>query len=389
MEDLTAEISGPTMASFQQMFAESNEDFLSILFGIVSVQNYCENNDERSKTEKNRCKVMVKNWVIINFEDAMDCKTGELNRSALKSLVQGKTDLQFVGFLRFLNVKNVDYAPSFLDRKLMSAVLQSCSWEKPKPKPHVYIMVWAELTAILSRKYTMTTFLLEHTKECIEGPWCRKIPLVVPNLGMGQRVQYVEEFEIGSSVALSEMLSEADLGECISFDLESKFQHLNTKFVSCMDVASENIIQLEVSRINHEMEVTSLEQKITEQNLVSREMKAVRGLLSDLKSALEVDLYENLTRHVDNNIKDNSEVFSTIQENEVETMPMVPVELSGKSIDKDQSISELETMPIDTERVTKSTEKQKCGELKEKRNVSCDLSMKLVLSEEEDLFSSP
>jgi len=285
MEEVTAEISGPVLAAFHHKFGESQADFLAILLGCVSVQNYKENSDLATQTEKRKVRVVVEDWVMATMEKVMDFKTGELNKEALKSIVEGKKDLKFVGMLKFKKTTIVDMTPSFLDRKLIAAVLASCSWSNPRP--HLYLLVGEEVTSTLSMKYSMATFLLEHEKRCLEGPWSKKIPLVVPNLGTDQRMVYMQGGG-GGSKALKEMMEGSGLEKACVVDVDKNFQPLSARFKAGMEIVSDKVIELENSKAVLDNEVMILKQKLNERLQMTREMKMVRGLQGDLKTALEV-----------------------------------------------------------------------------------------------------
>eukprot|EP00092_Neocalanus_flemingeri_P036774 GFUD01040035.1.p1 GENE.GFUD01040035.1~~GFUD01040035.1.p1 ORF type:complete len:335 (+),score=116.59 GFUD01040035.1:283-1287(+) len=286
MEEVKAEISGPVLAAFHHRFAESRADFLAILLGCVSVQNYSENSDLATQTEKSKMRVVVQDWVVVSMEKVMDFKTRVLNKEYLQSLVEGKSDFKFVGILKFKKAMKVNLSPSFLDRQVMAAVLASCSWKDPKP--HLYMLVGEEVTTTtLSIKYSMTTFLLEHKKECVQGPWSRKMPLVVPNLGTDQRVEYMQGGG-GGSRALKEMVGGIGIEESCMVDVDINFKPISVRLKAGMELGCDRVIEMSESRAGLEDEVTRLEQELSDRLELSREMKVMMGLQGDLKTALEV-----------------------------------------------------------------------------------------------------
>ena len=289
MEEVVAEIYGPVHAAFQHKFEESQGDFLAILLGSVSVQNYSENSDLAVNTEKSKIRVVVQDFVMANTEEVIDFKSGLLIKESLKSLVKGK-DFKFVGILKFQKTKIKELTPSFLDRKVMDAVLASCSWSEPRP--HLYLLVGEEVTTTLSIKYSLKTFLLEHKKDCLQGPWSRMIPLVIPNLGTHQRVEYMQGGG-GGGKALEEMVEGTGLVELCGLDVEENFQPLGDRFKAGMELISDRVVELEESKVSLEEEVKMLKQRMNDRLELSRGMKMVRGLQGDLKTALEVDLDED------------------------------------------------------------------------------------------------
>eukprot|EP00092_Neocalanus_flemingeri_P036775 GFUD01040036.1.p1 GENE.GFUD01040036.1~~GFUD01040036.1.p1 ORF type:complete len:339 (+),score=123.75 GFUD01040036.1:282-1298(+) len=286
MEEVKAEISGPVLAALHHRFAESRADFLAILLGCVSVQNYSENSDLATQTEKSKLRVVVQDLVIVSMEMMMDFKARELNKEYLQSLVEGKSGFKFVGVLKFKKAMKVNLSPTFHDRQVMAAVLASCSWKDPKPR--LYMLVGEEVTTTtLSIKYSMTTFLLEHKKECVQGPWSRKMPLVVPNLGTDQRVEYMQGGG-GGSRALKEMVEGVGIVESCVVDVDKNFKPISVRFKAGMDLGCDRVIELSESKAALEEEVMKLEQKLSDKLELSREMLMIRGLQGDLKTALEV-----------------------------------------------------------------------------------------------------
>ena len=288
MEEVTAEISGQVLAAFHHKFAESQADFLAILLGSVGVQNYTENTDLATKTEKRKVRVVVQDWTIASMQEVLDFKTGKFNKKLLESVGGGKLYLEFVGMLKFQKTKLVDLTPSFMDRKVMDAVLASCSWREPRS--HLYLLVGEEMTTTLSIKYSMKTVLLEHMKDCLQGPWSRMIPLVVPNLGTYPRVEY-KQAGGGGSKALEEMVEGTGLVESCMVDLDKTFQPLSARFKAGVELVHDRVTALEVeeSKANLEEEVKMLKQRINDRLELSRGMKMVRGLQGNLNTALEVD----------------------------------------------------------------------------------------------------
>ena len=298
--DVTAEISGPVLAAFQHRFGESPADFLAILLGNISVHNYSENSDMATQTEKSKVRVVVQDWIIVSMEEVMDFKSGKLNRESLQSLVKGKSDVKFVGMMKFKKSSPVDL--SFLDRKMMASVLDSCS--QSDPRPHLYILVGEEVTSTLSIKYNMSTYLLEHKKSCFLGPWSSLIPLVVPNLGTDQRVEYMQGMG-GGSKALREMVEGTGLVEACHIDVDKNFQPLNAKFKDGMEHFSDRVSQLEVTKCTLEEEVLVMKRQVEDRLMLSREMKLIKGLQGDLKTALDIitDEFDFNNKASDNDFK--------------------------------------------------------------------------------------
>jgi len=281
--DVTAEIAGPVLAAFQHKFGESVGDLLAILLGSVSVHNYNENSDLATQTEKSKVRVVVQDWIIVSIEEVLDFKSGKLNKESLQSLVKGKSGVKFVGLLKFKKSLSVDL--SFLDRKMMASVLDSCS--QNDPRPHLYILVGEEVTPTLSIKYNISTYLLEHKRSCFHGPWSSMIPLVVPNLGTDQRVEYMQGMG-GGSKALGEMLKGTGLEEACHIDVDKNFQPLNARFKESMEQFSDRVSQLEVAKSTLEEEVLVIKRQVEDKLVLSREMKLIKGLQGDLKTALEI-----------------------------------------------------------------------------------------------------
>ena len=193
-----------------------------------------------------------------------------------------------MSILKFQKTKIKELTPSFLDRKVMGAVLASCSWSEPRP--HLYLLVGEEVTTTLSIKYSLKTFLLEHKKDCLQGPWSRMIPLVIPNLGTHQRVEYMQGGG-GGGKALEEMVEGTGLVESCMVDLDKTFQPLSARFKAGVELVYDRVTALEVeeSKANLEEEVKMLKQRINDRLELSRGMKMVRGLQGNLNTALEVD----------------------------------------------------------------------------------------------------
>lgn len=287
MADVHAEISGPVLASFHHKFAESKGDIFAILLGCVRVLDYSENSDLATYTEKSKTRVVVQKWVIANVEDIVDFKKGMLKEDALTLLVDEKQDLDIVGMLKFKKSMKVDASPSFMDRVVMGAILYSCSGKRPIPR--LYLLVGEEVTSqTLSIKYNMVTFMLEHEKSCQEGPWSRKVPLLVPNLGTDQRVEYLKGAG-GGSHSLKELLEGTSLDSCL-MDVNKNFQPLNIRFRAGVDQVSRRMIELENSRATLEEEVVMMSKVINDRLKQSSQMKTMKGLQGDLMAAILVGL---------------------------------------------------------------------------------------------------
>jgi len=274
MEEVSAEISGPVLASFHQKFSESKADFLALLFGSVDVQNYNENTDLATQTEKSKSRLTVQDWAILKIDKVVNLKTGEL-----KEFDRIKETNIFVGFLKFRK-NSVDLSPSFLDRKLLTLV-----------RPFLFLLVGEVTTTTLSIKYNMSTFLIGGGDQDFQEPWSSSIPLVVPNLGSDLRIEYMQG-RGGASKALKEMVEGTSFEDSSMMDVESNFEPLGARFHAGMDSISAKLAQLESSRSSLELEVFHLHQKINTKLELSRKMEVIRGLQGDLSTALEVAQFE-------------------------------------------------------------------------------------------------
>lgn len=306
MEAVTAEISGPVLASFHHRFGESPADFLAILLGGASVLSYSENSDLATQTEKSKMRFVVEDWIIVSTEEVMNFQSGKLKKESLQSIVKGKTGVKFIGILKFKKTSTTEL--SYLDRRLMDAVLESCSWSEPKP--HLYISVGEEVTSTLSIKYNMSTFLLEHKKSCFRGPWSGKIPLVVPNLGTDQRVEYMQGGG-GGSKALGELVLGSDLEKSCYIDVNKNFLPLVSSCKAGMKHYSDRVAKLDESKAALEEQVIVLRRKLEEKLELSKEMKVVRGLQGDLKAALEMISFGG--NEMDNSEHESQDMFNESQ----------------------------------------------------------------------------
>jgi len=286
MADVHAEISGPVLASFYHKFAESQGDFLAILLGCVRVLDYSENSDLATNTMKSKTRVVVQKWAIVNVEDIVDVNAGMLKEDALVRFGDVNQDLGIVGMLKFKKSMKID-SPSFMDRVVMKALLHPCSGKQNRPC--VYLLVGEEVIArTLSIKYSMVTFWLEHEKCCNEGPWSRKVPLLVPNLGTNQRVEYMQEAGMGSH-ALKELLKETTLDSCL-VNVKKNFQPLILGFKAGVNKVSIRTNVLESLRANLEEEVLVLSKLKNDRQMQSSQMKIMKDLQGDLMSAILVGL---------------------------------------------------------------------------------------------------
>lgn len=287
MEAVQAEISGPVLATFQHKFAESKGDFLAVLLGCVRVLDYSENSDLATNTRRSKTRVVVQKWVIVNVEDIFDFKTEVMKENALNLTVDENQDLIIVGMLKFKKSLKGDSSASFMDRVVMDALPDSSAGQKHRPC--LYLLVGEEVTSkTLSIKYNMVTFLLEQGKSCHEGPWSKKVNLLVPNLGTNQRVEYMKGAGLGSR-ALKELLEGTSIDSCL-VDVGKNFQPLNIRFKSGMDQVSDRIIQLESCRASLEEEVVMLSKLINDKLAQSSQMKTMKDLQGDLMTALLVGL---------------------------------------------------------------------------------------------------
>jgi len=279
----SAEIAGQVWAAFQQKFGESQGDFLAILLGNTNILNYSENSDSATQTERVKERVVVEDWVIVTaIEEVMDVKSGQLKKDTIQSLFEDTNNV-FVGLLKFKNRSPVDL--SFLDRRMMYAILESCSWVKPNPR--LFVMVVKDVTPkTLSMKYSVMTYLLQSQKNCFHEPWSAKIPLVIPNLGTDQRVEYMQEGG-GGSKALRELVEDVEF-EDSNERTEKTFGAVASGFQAGIDQMAGNVSRLERIKTAKEEELARLSHKLEEKLEGCQEMKVIRGLQGDLKTALSI-----------------------------------------------------------------------------------------------------
>jgi len=277
MDVVNVEISGPVLASFHHKFAESHGDFSAILLGTVTLTDYSENTDLATMTERNMTRMVVQKWAICNVKDFIDFKKGLMKLETLKVLEE-KHKLKIFGMLRFKKSMKID-SQSFLDRKVMSALLESTS------RPCLFILVGEEVTAkTLSIKQSMVTYLLDKDVPGL----VRKIPLLVPNLGTNQRAEYITGGG-GRSMALQDLLKGSNFNNC-AVEVNKNFQPLNIKFKAGVEELSGRITELHRAQDRLEGEVVNLFQAVNQRQEHSCLMKLINGLQGDLKAALEVGL---------------------------------------------------------------------------------------------------
>jgi len=315
----SAEIAGQVWAAFQQKFGESQGDFLAILLGNTNILNYSENSDSATQTERVKERVVVEDWVIVTaIEEVMDVKSGQLKKDTIQSLFEDTNNV-FVGLLKFKNRSPVDL--SFLDRRMMYAILESCSWVKPNPR--LFVMVVKDVTPkTLSMKYSVMTYLLQSQKNCYQEPWSAKIPLVIPNLGTDQRVEYMQEGG-GGSKALRELVEEVEF-EDSNTRTDKTFGAVASKFQAEIDQMGGNVSRLERIKTAKEEELARLSHKLEEKLEGCQEMKVIRGLQGDLKTALSV--ISSGLGALDKTSKDSPDMFddSSVEEGmEINDMGLV------------------------------------------------------------------
>jgi len=277
--ETSAEISGPVLAAFQHSFGESQGDLLAILLGAVSVINYSENSDLATQTERKKVRVVVQDWIIVSMGELIDMKTGKLKKEDIQGLImKNQVDKEFVGILKFRKNATVDL--SFVDRKIMTAVQES--------EPHLYIMVGEEVTPVtLSIKYSISTYLIEENKNCCDGPWSEKLPLLVPNLGTDQRVGYMQGGG-GGSLTLRQLVNGTGLEKKCLVNVEESFDPLVARFRDAMGENSTKIVELGAVKTALEEEVIELQQELDDRLCLSKQMKVMRGLQDNLESAFGV-----------------------------------------------------------------------------------------------------
>jgi len=278
----SAEIAGQVWAAFQQKFGESQGDFLAILLGNTNILNYSENSDSATQTEKVKERVVVEDWVIVTaIEEVMDVKSGQLKKDTIQSLFEDTNNV-FVGLLKFKNRSPVDL--SFLDRRMMYAILESCSWGKPDPR--LFVSVVKDVTpTTLSMKYSVMTYLLQSQKSCYQEPWSGKIPLVIPNLGTDQRVEYMHGGGEGSK-ALRELVEEVESIEDSNMRTDKTFGAVATKFQAEIDQRARKVSRLLRIKADSEKELARVSLELDEKLEVCKDMKVIKGLQGDLKTAL-------------------------------------------------------------------------------------------------------
>jgi len=274
--DTTAEISGAVWAAFHHRFEESQGDFLAILLGEVNVVNYRENSDTATQTDKSKERLLVQDWRIVSMDQVMDVKTGMLKIEPLQS------QAKLVGILKFKN--NLPVEPSFMDRRLMNAVNRS----DVSSTPLLYILVGKDITpSTLSIRGNTVTYLLEGDSGCNQEPWSRKIPLLVPNLGTDQRVEYMRGIGEGTS-AISTLTEGIEFEKGCYFSHKKTFGPVYDRFGTDMAKRSQKVGQLEFTKKNLQEEIARTSREVVEKLELCREMSLIKGLQGDLKTALTV-----------------------------------------------------------------------------------------------------
>jgi len=275
--ETSAEISGPVLAGFQHSFGESQGDLLAILLGAVNVINFSENSDLATQTERKKVRLVVQDWIIVSIGELIDIKTGKLKKENIQGLImKNQVDKEFVGILKFRKNATVDL--SFVDRTIMRAVQES--------EPHLYIVVGEEVTpTTLSIKYSISTYIIEKNKNCSDGPWCEKLPLLVPNLGTDQRVGYVHG---GGSMALRQLVNGTGFEKNCFVNVEESFNPLLARFRNAMGVNSARVVELGVMKTALKDEVIKLHQELDARLSLSKQMEMMKGLQDNLESAFRV-----------------------------------------------------------------------------------------------------
>jgi len=278
MATVQAEISGPVLSNLQHTFAQSKADLFAVLLGSYSVLDYSESTDLVTRTERSITRLVVENLVIGKLEEFVDLRTGILNQKQMKVL-EFERDLKFLGVLKFGARVQVDM-PSYLDRRIMTAFYNSSFLVQERPL--LYVLVGDEITSkTLSIKTSMTSFLVECKDKCEDGPWSGKIPLTLPNLGTGHRVEYLTACN-GSKCMEEELLKE------LLIDVEEAFLPLLAKFKEGIDQLSDKITCLVTQKGNLLNDVERLlqllDQKIeeTEENYINRSLQG--GLITALQA---------------------------------------------------------------------------------------------------------
>jgi len=271
--EVTAEIAGPVLAAFHYTFAESSSDFFAVLLGSLMEQSFSVNSDHASQTEICRSRIVVKDWVLLPIDTILSLETGKLNETALKNRIKSKSGLKFLGVLSFKTFNNTDL--SFLDRRIIKGIVDSCSYKKP----HVYITAVKEVSS-LSVKYFMSTFLLKYGKDM----WTCKIPLTVPNLGSAQKVNYTingfHQNRIADHVEATALLNICDK------DVHSSFLSLNSDLNGDMQTLVRPISELEAKKHCLEEEVLQMWREINDKLSTCDDMHIIKSLQGSLKSAL-------------------------------------------------------------------------------------------------------
>ena len=277
----SAEISGPVWASFQQRFGESRGDFLAILLGTINVVNYSEISDTATQTDRIRERVVVEDMIIVSTEEVIDVQSGQLKKEEIQSLIKDRSNAAFLGLLKFKNRSPVDL--SFLDRRMMYAISESCSWSKPDSR--LYILVVKDVTPVtLSIKYNVMTYQLQAQNKCYKEPWSGKVPLVIPNLGTDQRVEYMIGGG-GGCKALNELVDGVEFQKEANMRTEKAFGAVASRFRAEMDQKSRNVSRLEMIKTASENELARVSQKLEEKLEHCQEMKVIKGLQGDLATA--------------------------------------------------------------------------------------------------------
>ena len=272
--EVTAEIAGPVLAAFHYTFAESSSDFYAVLLGSLMEQNFSVNSDNASQTEISRSRILVKNWVLLPIDTILNLETGKLNETALKNRVKSKSGLKFLGVLSFKTYNNTDL--SFLDRRIIKGILDSCSYQKP----HVYVTAAKEVTSSLSVRHTLSTFLLRYGKDM----WTCKIPLAVPNLGSAQKVNYTisgfHQNRIADHVEATALLNICDK------DVHSSFLSLNSGLNADMQTLVMPISELEAKKHCLEEEVFQMWREVNNKLSICEDMRIIKSVQGTLISAL-------------------------------------------------------------------------------------------------------
>jgi len=261
------EIKGPSAANLYRIFEEESSDLLLKMFGSKSVLESTETTDQSAQNCTRKVTFIPDSWKVVDITQVLDWTTGDVDVTD-----STEDDKCCLGFLRLRKSPSDPEAFSYHDQLVLKGL-------EKKKQQYLFLLASREVGANTGIKYKMTGKM---NSSSTEDPAQVQVQIVTPSI---EKIKYRQATDRQGSAVDSMMrgVKIEGLDEVIS----SLGENVEEQFLDRAATLSRNIISLEEPYINYMDSIRKLKRKIAEAAEKTAKLKKIRGIQSNLETALE------------------------------------------------------------------------------------------------------